>query len=40
METVIPYETRLNRDFDWALREGSMHFEEASAVQQTLPPNR
>src|SRR5262245_59388590 len=36
MESVIPYETRLQRDFGWALREGSMHFEEESAVQKTL----
>jgi hypothetical protein len=36
METVVPYETRLNRDFAWALREGSMHFEQESAVQKTL----
>ena len=36
MEAVIPYEERLKRDFAWALREGSMHFEEESAVQKTL----
>jgi hypothetical protein len=36
MEAVIPYEQRLKRDFAWALREGSMHFEEESAVQKTL----
>jgi hypothetical protein len=36
MNPVVPYETRLKRDFEWALREGSMHFEEESAVQQTL----
>src|SRR6478752_8744734 len=36
METVVPYETRLKRDFGWALREGSMHFEEESAVQKTV----
>jgi hypothetical protein len=36
MEAVIPYEQRLKRDLSWALREGSMHFEEAGAVQQTL----
>ena len=36
METVVPYETRLKHDFDWALQEGSMHFEEESAVQKTL----
>jgi hypothetical protein len=33
---VIPYEMRLDADPDWALREGSMHFEEKSAVQDTL----
>ncbi|MBN9118346.1 MAG: hypothetical protein J0I06_04150 [Planctomycetes bacterium] len=36
MDAVIPYEQRLRRDFSWALREGSMHFEEESAVQKTL----
>ena len=36
MEAIIPYEQRLKRDFDWALREGSLHFEKASAVQTTL----
>src|SRR5262249_54523634 len=30
------YEDRLNASIDWALREGSMHFEEKSAVHQTL----
>jgi hypothetical protein len=33
---VIPYEERLNGDPAWALREGSMHFEENSAVHKTL----
>ena len=33
---VIPYEERLNRDPAWALREGSVHFEENSAVHKTL----
>jgi hypothetical protein len=33
---VIPYEQQLDADPDWALREGSMHFEEKSAVQDTL----
>jgi hypothetical protein len=33
---MITYEQQLNRDLDWALREGSMHFEEKSAVHQTL----
>jgi|SRR5262245_44395027 len=36
MDTVIPYEQRLKGDFNWALMEGSMHFEEESAVQKTL----
>ena len=36
MEAVVPYEQRLKSDFNWALREGSMHFEEESAVQKTL----
>src|SRR5438105_3295277 len=31
METVIPYETRLNQNPRWALLEGSMHFEKESA---------
>jgi hypothetical protein len=30
------YETLLDRDLDWALREGSMHFEERNAVHQAL----
>src|SRR5437762_8029204 len=30
------YEQRLDRDFDWALLEGSMHFEEKSAVHQAM----
>ncbi len=30
------YEQLLNRELDWALREGSMHFEEKSAVHRTL----
>src|SRR5262245_45347750 len=33
---TIPYEQRLDADFDWALREGSMHFEEGNAVHKTL----
>src|ERR1700726_3855311 len=33
---MITYEDLLNRDLDWALREGSMHFEEESAVHRTL----
>ncbi|MCG8451007.1 MAG: nucleotidyltransferase family protein [Pirellulales bacterium] len=30
------YESQLNADLDWALREGSMHFEGESAVHKTL----
>jgi hypothetical protein len=30
------YESLLNADFNWALREGSMHFESNSAVHKTL----
>ncbi len=33
---MLSYEQLLNRDLDWALREGSMHFEGASAVHKTL----
>ena len=33
---MIAYETQLNQDLRWALQEGSMHFEEASAVHRTL----
>ena len=33
---MVEYEQQLSRDFKWALREGSMHFEEKSAVHQTL----
>jgi hypothetical protein len=33
MET---YEQRLDRNFEWALREGSMHFEKGNAVHQAL----
>jgi hypothetical protein len=33
---MLTYEERLNRNLDWALREGSMHFEEQSAVHKTL----
>ncbi|MBX9581039.1 MAG: nucleotidyltransferase family protein [Gemmataceae bacterium] len=36
MPTVVPYEQRLKADFRWALREGSMHFEQESGVQKTL----
>jgi hypothetical protein len=30
------YEQLLDRDLEWAFREGSMHFEERNAVHQTL----
>lgn len=33
---MVTYEQMLDRDFDWALREGSMHFENDSAVHKTL----
>jgi hypothetical protein len=37
LETIVPvYEDSLNRDWGWALSEGSRHFEERSAVQDAL----
>jgi hypothetical protein len=33
---MVVYEELLNRNLDWALREGSMHFEKDSAVHKTL----
>jgi hypothetical protein len=33
---MLTYEEKLNRDLQWALLEGSMHFEEKSAVHTTL----
>src|ERR1700731_4834459 len=33
---MIAYEQLLSRDLDWALREGSMHFEKESAVHKAL----
>jgi hypothetical protein len=33
---VVAYEQQLNQDLAWALKEGSMHFEQASAVHKTL----
>jgi hypothetical protein len=33
---VVPYEKQLDADPRWALSEGSRHFEEKSAVFQTL----
>jgi hypothetical protein len=31
----VVYEQLLGRKLDWALQEGSMHFEQKSAVQPT-----
>lgn len=36
MTGLVTYEERLNRNTAWALLEGSMHFENASAVDTTL----
>src|SRR5262245_13604244 len=33
---MVTYEQLLDRDLDWALQEGSMHFEEKSAVHKAL----
>jgi hypothetical protein len=33
---MIAYEEQLNRDFDWALREGGLYFQCRSAVHKTL----
>jgi hypothetical protein len=33
---MISYEDKLASDLDWALREGSLHFEEKNAVHRTL----
>jgi hypothetical protein len=33
---MITYEERMDRDVWWAFKEGSMHFEKASAVHKTL----
>ncbi len=33
---VVAYEQLLDRDLNWALLEGSMHFEQESAVHKTL----
>lgn len=35
-ETIVPYETRLNGDLEWALSEGSLFFEGKGAVQSAL----
>ncbi|MGD9856996.1 MAG: hypothetical protein AB7U20_18760 [Planctomycetaceae bacterium] len=34
--SLVTYEQRLDSNLDWALREGSMHFEKHSAVHETL----
>src|SRR3954447_20732028 len=36
MHDVIAYEKQLDADLDWALREGSLHFEEKNKVHETL----
>jgi hypothetical protein len=36
MTGVVAYEERLNRNTRWALQEGSMHFESASAVHVAM----
>lgn len=33
---MLTYEQKLNADFEWGLREGSMYFEGSSAVHKTL----
>src|SRR4051812_47078801 len=33
---MLTYEQQLNRNLDWAFQEGSMHFEENSAVHRAL----
>src|SRR5713101_6076305 len=33
---MVTYEQQLDRNLDWALREGSMHFEKESAVHKAL----
>ncbi len=33
---MITYEQLLDQDLNWALREGSMHFDKSNAVHQTL----
>jgi hypothetical protein len=33
---VLEYEKQLKADFNWALREGSMHFEHESGVQKSM----
>ncbi len=36
METMLTYEALLDQNLDWALNEGSMHFEGNNAVHKTL----
>lgn len=36
LSSVVTYEERLNADPEWALNEGSRHFDERSAVHQSL----
>ncbi len=36
MDAMQTYEDQLNQNLDWALRQGSMHFEGESAVHKTL----
>jgi hypothetical protein len=36
MADMITYEEKLNRNIDWALREGSMHFDQDSSVHRSL----
>src|SRR5438876_9290486 len=33
---MVTYEELLDRNLEWALREGSMHFEKVNAVHNTL----
>lgn len=35
-DSLLTYEEKLNRDISWALLEGSIHFEERSAVHATM----
>src|SRR5262245_13186173 len=36
VSVITTYEQRLNRDLNWALDEGSMHFDETNAVHRAL----
>jgi hypothetical protein len=36
LEAMIIYEQKLNHDIEWALREGSMHFDHDSSVHRSL----